>query len=211
MSSDTEQERRRLAGVYAAMTSEELQKVADDGASLTDEAREVLKAEIIGRRLAITVNEGPAGIDVIEERDLVMIRRFQSLTEALLAKGILDSAGIECFLTDDNMVRMDWFISNLLGGVKLLVNQEDAATAISVLEEPIPASFDVEGVGEYQQPICPKCQSLDVSFEPLNRELAYTTAWIGLPIPLHSKSWTCRSCGHQWQDPDSPENGSERD
>ena len=54
---------------------------------------------------------------------------FQNLPEALLAKGSLDSSGIECFLTDDNMVRMDWFMSNLLGGAKLLVNREDAEAA----------------------------------------------------------------------------------
>jgi Putative prokaryotic signal transducing protein len=66
-----------------------------------------------------------------------MIRRFQNLPEALLTQGS-DSSGIECFLTDDNMVRMDWFISNLLGGVKLLVNREDVEAATAILDEPTP-------------------------------------------------------------------------
>jgi hypothetical protein len=96
MKSDPEQERQRVARVYAAMSSEELQEVADDGASLTNEAREALIAEINGRGLDITVNAGATGINVIEERDLVLIGRFQSLAEALLAKGSLDSSGIEC-------------------------------------------------------------------------------------------------------------------
>ena len=202
-----EQERERLAKVYAAMTPEELQKVADDGASLTDAARETLKTEISGRRLAITVHESPAGIDVIEERELVSIRRFRDLPEALLAKGSLESSGIECFLTDDNMVRMDWFISNLLGGAKLLVNREDAEAATAILDEPTPELLDVEGIGEYQQPRCPECQSLDVNFEQLNRKVAYTSAWLGVPIPLHTTAWTCRSCRHRWQDRDSVEPG----
>src|SRR5258705_7622670 len=118
MSSDFEQERERLARQYSGMTPEELEKVAAEAVSLTDGAREALKAEIVSRGLAITLSEA-TGVDVVEERGLVMIPRFQSLTEALLAKGSLDSSGIESFLTDDNMVRMDWFISNLLGGVKL--------------------------------------------------------------------------------------------
>lgn len=202
MNSGPEQERERLAQVYAAMTSEELQQVADDGASLTDAARETLKTEISVRRLAITVNESPAGIDAIEERDLVSIRRFRDLPEALLAKGSLEASGIECFLTDDNMVRMDWFISNLLGGAKLLVNRGDGEAATAILDEPTPESLDVEGVGEYQQPRCPECQSLDVNFEQLNRKVAYTTAWLGIPVPLHTTAWTCRSCGHRWQDRD---------
>ena len=134
-----------------------------------------------------------------------MIRRFQNLPEALLTQGSLDSSGIECFLTDDNMVRMDWFISNLLGGVKFLVNREDVEAATAILDEPTPELLDVEGVGEYQQPRCPECHYLDVNFEQLNRKVAYTTASLGIPIPLHTAAWTCRSCGHQWQDRDSIE------
>jgi hypothetical protein len=204
MSSGFEQERERLARQYSGMTPEELERVAAEAVSLTDVAREALKAEIVSRGLAITLSES-TGVDVVEERDLVMIRRFQSLTEALLAKGSLDSSGIESFLTDDNMVRMDWFISNLLGGIKLLVNREDAESAAAILDEPTPELLDVEGVGEYHQPRCPECQSLDVNFEQLNRKVAYTTAWIGIPIPLHTTAWTCQSCGHRWQDRDPAE------
>ena len=204
---DPEQERQRLVRLYSGMTPEELEKVAADGADLTDTALKTLKTEILTRGLAITVNEVPAGVNVLEERDLVPIRRFRDLPEAQLAKGSLESSGIECFLTDDNMVRMDWFISNLLGGVKLLVNREDAEAAAAILDEPTPETLDVEGVGAYAQPRCPECQSLDVNFEQLNRKIAYTSAWLGVPIPLHTKAWTCRSCGHRWQDPDPVEPG----
>jgi hypothetical protein len=91
-----------------------------------------------------------------------------------------------------------------LGGVKLLVNWEDAGAATVILDEPTPELLEV-GVGEYLQPRCPEYQSLDVNFEPLNRKVAYTTAWLGLPIPLHTTAWTCRSCRHRWQDLDSVE------
>ena len=56
----------------------------------------------------------------LEMRELVTIRQFRDLPEALLAKGSLESAGIACFLADENMVRLDWFISNFVGGVKLM-------------------------------------------------------------------------------------------
>ena len=115
-----------------------------------------------------------------------------------MAKGSLEASGIECFLMDENMVRMDWFISNGLGGVKLVVGREDAEAATALLDDPVPETLDVEGVGEYVQPRCPECQSLDVS---------YTSAWIGLPIPLHDRSWTCRTCGHHWEDSDPIEPG----
>lgn len=137
----------------------------------------------------------------------MLIRRFQDLPEAQLAKGSLESSGIECFLTDDNMVRMNWFASNWLGGVKLLVNRNDAETAAAILDEPTPDRLDVEDVREYEQPKCPECHSLDVNFEQLNRKVAYTSASLGIPIPLHTQAWTCQACGHRWQDPDSVEPG----
>jgi hypothetical protein len=202
MSSDFEEEQQRLTQLYSTMTAEELEKVVDDSASLTDVAREVLKTELSRRGLPVDLNEAPAGEDVVEERHLVSVRRFRDLPEALLAKGSLESSGIECFLTDDNMIRMDWFISNLLGGIKLAVNQEDVEAATAILDEPAPEILDVEDVGEYQQPRCPECQSLDVNFEQLGK-VAYPSAWLGIPLPLHDKAWTCRSCGHHWEDQDS--------
>jgi hypothetical protein len=204
MSSDLEEERQRLTRLYSTMTPEELEKVVGDSASLTDVAREILKAELSRRGLPVEISEAPAGEDVFEERHLVSVRRFRDLPEALLAKGSIESSGIECFLTDDNMVRMDWFISNLLGGIKLAVNQEDVEAAIAILDEPAPQILDVDGIGEYQQPRCPECQSLDVNFEQLSK-VAYPSAWLGIPLPLHDKAWTCRSCGHHWEDQDSVE------
>ena len=72
-----------------------------------------------------------------EFRELVTIRVFVDLSEALLAKGSLESAGIECFLIDDNMVRLDWFMVNVFGGIKLKVAAEDAETAQAFLNRPM--------------------------------------------------------------------------
>ncbi len=44
-------------------------------------------------------------------------KTFRELSEAMLAKGMLNSAGIECFLVDDNTGRMLGFISNVIGGM----------------------------------------------------------------------------------------------
>ena len=136
-----------------------------------------------------------------DRRQFIDLRQIRDLSEALLAKSVLDSAGIECFLGDENLVRMDWFWSNLIGGVKIWVRQEDAETAAGLLDQNIPDHFDVEGVGEYQQPHCPNCRSFDISFEGLNRTVAYTSAYIGLPFPLKGHGWKCHSCGHEWPEP----------
>ena len=73
-----------------------------------------------------------------------VLRRFRDLPEALLAKGKLECAGFDCFLADDNMVRMDWFISNLLGGVKLMVDGDRFTEASKLLNEVATVEFEDE-------------------------------------------------------------------
>ncbi len=199
-STDSQEERRRLISLYSAMSDGELQKLAADAGSLTELACELLEDELERRELdEVEVHDAPAQDD-LELRRLVTIRQFRDLPAALLAKGMLESAGIECFLGDDNMVRLDWFISNLLGGIKLRVAAQDAEAATELLEQPLAEDFEVPGAGEYRQPRCPKCDSIDVTFEALNKPVAYTSAFFGVPLPIPRNSWKCEFCGHRWQE-----------
>jgi len=64
------------------------------------------------------------------DKELVTIRQFGDMSEALLAQGCLESAGIECFLTDANITRIEWPISR---GMRLQVNPGDAESAEALL------------------------------------------------------------------------------
>jgi VIT1/CCC1 family predicted Fe2+/Mn2+ transporter len=194
-----EQERERITAVYSGMSDGELEKVAATAYELSEVAHQALEQEISRRRVSIAIAESP-GIDVYELNETVTLRKFRDLPEALLAKGSLESAGIEAYLVDDNMVRMDWFYSNLLGGIKLKVRTEDVDAANEILSQPIPEAIEVEGVGSYEQPTCPNCQSLDVSYRQLNKLVSYGSLYLGVPIPLQSKAWTCQTCGSNWED-----------
>ena len=196
-----EHERQRIAGVYAAMSDEELSQIAESGDELSVAAQEAFLAEAAKRGLKFEIAP-PHGEDVFEFNQTVTLRQFRDLPEALLAKGSLESAGIQAYLVDDNMIRMDWFISNLLCGIKLKVRPEDADAANEILNQPIPETLDVEGVGNFEQPKCPRCQSLDVSDEELNKPVAYLTAYAGIPVPVHKRGWTCHVCGNAWEDQD---------
>jgi XTP/dITP diphosphohydrolase len=66
---------------------------------------------------------------------LITIRRFRDLPAAHVALSKLESAGINCELADDEMVRMDWFYSNLIGGVRLQVPENEVEDAEQVLAE----------------------------------------------------------------------------
>lgn len=130
-----DEERQRLARWYGDMDEEELKEIASKEGSLTDVAREVIRAEMLRRGLKVeqeVLREPTAGDNGMK---LAKIREFTFVPDALVAKSILDSAGIKCFLSDETTIRMDWLWSNALGGVKLWVREEDAETAAALLKQ----------------------------------------------------------------------------
>jgi hypothetical protein len=197
---DRQRERRRLADNYAAMTDGELQRLARNAESLTELAWDALEDEMDRRHLECAEDPAPEPRQEMEMRELVTIRQFRDLPEALLAKGSLESAGIECFLADENLVRLDWFISNFIGGIKLNVRAADAENAQKLLDEPILEGLYVQGVGLYEQPRCPKCQSLDVNFQELDRPIAYMSAFLRVPMPIQRSGWRCHACDAEWEE-----------
>ncbi|MGZ6326884.1 MAG: hypothetical protein ACXWR1_22015 [Bdellovibrionota bacterium] len=222
---DPQKERLRLADFYAGQMDGELEKVAGQAYELTDLALEALRAELSRRGLKAKLaekrplppNRGPVpgdpppqpAVEILPDgeldmRPLVTIRQFRDLPEALLAKGSLDSAGIECALVDENIVRLDWFWSNLMGGVKLGVDPDDVEAAEQILSQPIPEEFEAEGTGSYEQPRCPTCGSLDINFRESD-PAAYLSLALSVPIPFRRRAWRCRSCGAEWEIDDAPD------
>lgn len=64
---------------------------------------------------------------------LVQIASFVYPWEAHLAQGRLASKGIQAFVFDEGIVTAHPFISNAVGGVKLMVHRSDAERALAVL------------------------------------------------------------------------------
>src|SRR5215470_17116383 len=128
-----ETERARLARTYSEMSDEALKDLAADDKSLTETAKQVLEAELASRGIekAKPATEEPRQ----HSGPLVMVKRFRDLPEAFVARSILDSAEIDSFLADENLVRIDWFYSNLIGGAKLMVRPEDFEEAKALLDE----------------------------------------------------------------------------
>src|SRR6202789_149859 len=109
---DPNREWRRLSEVYAAMTEEELQAVADDAYELTDIAKQVLQAEISRRGLSIELQEEaptPENLDPPPEDasdnpaelDLVELFRVLDMDEATRVKQRLDEVGLPSYLGPD--------------------------------------------------------------------------------------------------------------
>jgi hypothetical protein len=127
-----QKEQQRLAALYASMSEPELTQLAQDQRSLSEDALRALEAEFLRRGLQFE-SQNLAPIADQEDVKLVALRRFRDLPGALVAKGLLDSAGIKCFLSDQNTVRMDWLWSNALGGVRLWVREDDLPQSAALL------------------------------------------------------------------------------
>jgi Putative prokaryotic signal transducing protein len=130
---DHQKEQQRLAALYASMSESELARLANDQRSLTEDSLHMLESEFSRRGLQFE-RQNLAPIADQEDVKLVAVRRFRDLPEALVAKGLLDSVNIKCFLSDENTVRMDWLWSNALGGVRLWVREDDVAQAVELLD-----------------------------------------------------------------------------
>lgn len=123
-----EQAQEDLVASYAKLEEPELMELARTYDSLTDSAQSALRAEFARRGLE------PPLIEEVPEpefRSLITLRRYRDLSEAIVARSLLESAGIAVYLRDENLVRLDWQVSNFIGGIRL---QVDAANEQSALE-----------------------------------------------------------------------------
>lgn len=127
----------------------------------------------------------------MRDAELITVGNYTFLPEAEIAQGILDEAGIESVLLDDNAGRMLSWIA--VGGFRLQVNKGDADAAITLLSAPQPTPAE-----DPVQPHCPNCDSSDILSQETTRPAAYIGASLLTPVDVRETSWKCNSCGHCW-------------
>ncbi|MGA3128345.1 MAG: DUF2007 domain-containing protein [Candidatus Korobacteraceae bacterium] len=71
------------------------------------------------------------------DAELVLVAQFLMEQEFLFARGRLESAGIECFCSNEYLSRISsGLYSGLTGGIELKVRRSDLADARAILNEP---------------------------------------------------------------------------
>ncbi len=191
-------DRNEMDANYAAMNELELMQIAQDYDSLTETAQSALRAEFARRHLE------PPLIEDEEPRELVTIRQYRDLSEAIVARSMLESNGIEVYLKDENLVRLDWQVSNFIGGIRLQVDSDDAVTAVDLLSQPVPPTIEMGEGDEFIQPRCPACGSAEITFEGASRAAALPSLLLlAVPLPTGGETWSCSACGARWEDIES--------
>ena len=91
---------------------------------------------------------------------------FEYSTEAHVTKSKLDSEGFKTMLMDEKTIDSDPLISNAIGGVKLLVHQNDFEKALKIYNEIRTYQKDKKGNDIF----CPNCKSSKMLIAPIQRK-----------------------------------------
>jgi len=188
-----------LAARYAGMSETELMELARSHDGLLETAQVALRAEFARRGLEPPLVEEP---QEWEFRRLVTVRRYRDLAEAYVGRSLLESAGIPAWIADENLVRMDWFYSNLVGGMRLQVDEGEEAAAREILEEGAPGTITYGEEEVYVQPTCPKCGSAEITLgSGTERGQSLVALYVlSIPVPPREAIWQCEACGARWVD-----------
>ncbi len=111
---------------------------------------------------------------------------FEYSTEAQLIKAKLDSENIQTMLMDEKTIDSDPLISQAIGGVKLLVHNDDLNKASEVYNQIRNYVKDENG----NAIVCPKCSSTKILIADLERKNLF---FMLFPF-FESKKYICNDC-----------------
>jgi hypothetical protein len=141
----------------------------------------------------------------------VEIISFTFPHEAHIAKGYLESNGIETFLKDEMTVQVNNFYSNAVGGVKLMIKESDYEQGLLLLknsgyikESSSNNSLKTEIVimdSETDINICPFCKSCNINKK--NKKINFLIIpfyfILGTILPIYKLSYKCFDCDKEWR------------
>ena len=131
-------------------------------------------------------------------QDMIVVAAFTSVHEAQLARTALQAAGIQTALQNEHIVSMNWMYSNLVGGVKLIVEREraDEARAVLATAATVEEDANTDLPAESAEDTCDRCGSRDFDSVPRGKGFSiFTWLTIGVPLGPAARRRFCRRCG----------------
>lgn len=127
----------------------------------------------------------------------VPIQAYQNYVDAHIIKGRLEEAGINCWLKDEHTVTTNPIWTNAIGGIKLMVVEEQLKEAVSLLQE-----FDAE---RQSSRACVNCGSHNLEYVSTPRKAsnwlsALASFFFGDYAIAPDKVYHCFDCKHESPD-----------
>mgnify|MGYP001279760102 CR=1 FL=1 len=126
---------------------------------------------------------------------MIVVARFSFPHEAQIAKSSLEAAGIECRIADEHTINAQWLYSNAIGGVRLIVDEENSELAKSILSTDYSLAVDANIECEDDGDVCPHCGSQRlVPFTKGKRPAFMVFILLGFPLFFYKHGYQCQSC-----------------
>ena len=127
------------------------------------------------------------------DNNLVILQTFDNFFNANIQLTRLRAAGIECYLKDEYVVTIDPFLSNAIGGIKLMVRKNEEQAVRKLLRE-LNHSAEISVH-------CPQCGShkfLLVPKRSTKNMLAAITTWLFSAYAVSAENvYQCSDCGYE--------------
>jgi hypothetical protein len=141
----------------------------------------------------------------MNEDKIVVYQSYIDPINANIVKGLLDSYGFKCFLTDENMVNLNAFYGSAVGGVKLNVFDKDIDQITALLQSQI--ILDEPGIAsekEDNKVLCPVCHSGNISYGgSINRKFNYWHVFFSFVLGMYPismrKAYHCFDCDSEFK------------
>jgi hypothetical protein len=187
-----------LRGRLEDMSSEELVRILEerDAAEWRPEVFPLIESILAARGVALPAPLPPAEPDAGPEPSLESVATLSGALEANLCRMALTEAGIEAWLSTENLAGVAPHLG-LAIGVDVLVRREDAAAAREVLEAGRSGAIALPVDPEP----CPRCGSTGTEHYRRTDPLSAGSGWFltAYPMPTGDWRWRCSSCGHEWR------------
>ena len=125
--------------------------------------------------------------------ELVILQTFDNFFNANIQLTRLRAAGVECYLKDEYVVTIDPFLSNAIGGIKLMVRKGEEHSVRKLLRE-----MNAESDSKLVCPTCGSHKFILVPKRTTENLLTAITTWLFSAYAVSAENvYQCTDCGYE--------------
>lgn len=125
------------------------------------------------------------------------VAAFNHVHEAHLVRCRLEAEGLSAFISDENLVSLNWMYSQAVGGVKVQVADEDYERALRILRADHNMHTTKIHANEIDEECCPSCGS-SATTHPYSPWSLIPSFILAVPVFFRKKYQECTKCGARW-------------